>query len=74
MNIENEHGETMDSERYISRTPTNSKYTPIHQPLPMLEHQEEYDLAKRYRETGAKDARERLVRSHLPLVDRIAKS
>jgi RNA polymerase sigma-32 factor len=64
----------MDTQRHIEQRRQNSKYTPTHHPLPMLEHQEEYLLAKHYRETGDKDDRERLVKSHLPLVERIAQS
>jgi RNA polymerase sigma-32 factor len=40
--------------------------------LPMLEPQEEYMLAKRWRENGDNDAAHRLVTSHLRLVAKIA--
>jgi len=40
--------------------------------FPMLEPQEEYRLAKRWRERGESDAAHRLVTSHLRLVARIA--
>jgi RNA polymerase sigma-32 factor len=40
--------------------------------LPMLEPQEEYTLAKRWREHGDSDAAHRLVTSHLRLVAKIA--
>ncbi|MEA2634781.1 MAG: polymerase sigma-32 factor [Chloroflexota bacterium] len=40
--------------------------------LPMLEPQEEYMLAKRWREHGDSDAAQRLVTSHLRLVAKIA--
>jgi RNA polymerase sigma-32 factor len=40
--------------------------------LPMLEPQEEYMLAKRWREHGDSDAAQRLVASHLRLVAKIA--
>ena len=40
--------------------------------FPMLEPQEEYMLAKRYREHGDRDAAHRLVTSHLRLVAKIA--
>ena len=40
--------------------------------FPMLEPQEEYMLAKRWREHGDRDAAHRLVNSHLRLVARIA--
>ena len=40
--------------------------------FPMLEPQEEYMLAKRWREHGDRDAAHRLVTSHLRLVARIA--
>src|SRR3989304_3172256 len=40
--------------------------------FPMLEPQEEYMLAKRYREHGDRDAAHKLVTSHLRLVAKIA--
>src|SRR5256714_4754961 len=40
--------------------------------FPMLEPQEEYMLAKRWREHGDRDAAHRLVTSHLRLVAKIA--
>src|ERR1700704_2750733 len=40
--------------------------------FPMLEPQEEYMLAKRWREYGDRDAAQRLVTSHLRLVAKIA--
>ena len=41
--------------------------------FPMLERQEEYGLAKRWREHGDRDAAHKLVTSHLRLVTRIAR-
>src|SRR5947199_596933 len=41
--------------------------------FPMLERQEEYMLAKRWREHGHRDAAHKLVTSHLRLVTRIAR-
>src|ERR1700693_6213692 len=41
--------------------------------FPMLECQEEYGLAKRWREHGDRDAAHKLVTSHLRLVTKIAK-
>ena len=41
--------------------------------FPMLERQEEYKLAKRWREHGDRDAAHKLVTSHLRLVTRIAR-
>jgi RNA polymerase sigma-32 factor len=41
--------------------------------FPMLDPQEEYMLAKRWRETGDRDAAHRLVISHLRLVAKIAR-
>src|SRR5580704_4982734 len=41
--------------------------------FPMLERQEEYRLAKRWREHGDRDAAHKLVTSHLRLVTRIAR-
>jgi len=38
----------------------------------MLERQEEYMLAKRWRERGDRDAAHKLVTSHLRLVTKIA--
>ena len=40
--------------------------------FPMLERQEEYLLAKRWREHGDRDAAHKLVTSHLRLVTKIA--
>src|SRR4029450_1494464 len=40
--------------------------------FPMLERQEEYMLAKRWREHGDRDAAHKLVTSHLRLVSKIA--
>ena len=42
--------------------------------FPMLDPQEEYTLAKRWREEGDRDAAHKLVTSHLRLVAKIAKS
>jgi len=42
--------------------------------FPMLERQEEYVLAKHWREDGDRDAAQKLVTSHLRLVAKIAKS
>src|SRR6202171_3458828 len=42
--------------------------------LPMLERQEEYMLAKRWREHGDRDAAHKLVTSHLRLVTRILRA
>ena len=44
------------------------------QRFPMLDRQEEYMLAKRWREDGDSDAARRLVTSHLRLVAKIATS
>src|SRR5256885_2988750 len=41
--------------------------------FPMLERQEEYMLAKRWREHGHRDAAHKLVTSHLRLVTKIAR-
>jgi RNA polymerase sigma-32 factor len=41
--------------------------------FPMLERQEEYMLAKRWREHGDRDAAHKLVTSHLRLVAKIAR-
>ena len=41
--------------------------------FPMLERQEEYMLAKRWREHGDRGAANRLVTSHLRLVTKIAR-
>src|ERR1700726_1419655 len=41
--------------------------------FPMLERQEEYMLAKRWREHGDRDAADKLVTSHLRLVSKIAR-
>ncbi len=49
-----------------------SRYLDEIRKFPMLEPQEEYMLAKRWREHGDKDAAHRLVTSHLRLVAKIA--
>src|SRR5258705_13758808 len=41
--------------------------------FPMLERQEEYMLAKRWREHGDRDAAHKLVTSHLRLLTKIAR-
>src|ERR1700690_434510 len=41
--------------------------------FPMLERQEEYLLAKRWREHGDRDAAHKLVTSHLRLVTKVAR-
>jgi DNA-directed RNA polymerase sigma subunit (sigma70/sigma32) len=41
--------------------------------FPMLERQEEYMLAKRWREHGDRDAADKLVTSHLRLVAKVAR-
>src|SRR5258707_6892934 len=41
--------------------------------FPMLERQEEYMLAKRWRERGDRDAANKLVTSHLRFVTKIAR-
>src|SRR5258707_2124596 len=41
--------------------------------FPMLEREEEYMLAKRWREHGDRDAAHKLVTSHLRLVTKIAR-
>jgi RNA polymerase sigma-32 factor len=51
-----------------------TKYLKRIRRFPMLEPQEEYGLAKRWREWGESDAAHRLVTSHLRLVARIARS
>ena len=43
------------------------------QRVPMLDRQEEYMLAKRWREAGDRDAAHRLITSHLRLVAKIAR-
>ena len=49
-----------------------SRYLDEIRRFPMLEPQEEYDLAQRWRETGDKLAAHKLVTSHLRLVAKIA--
>src|SRR5436190_6642727 len=49
-----------------------SRYLEQIRRFPMLEPQQEYMLAKRYREHGDRDAAHRLVTSHLRLVAKIA--
>src|SRR6266568_3048737 len=49
-----------------------SRYLEEIRRFPMLEPQEEYMLAKRWREHGDRDAAHRLVTSHLRLVAKIA--
>jgi RNA polymerase sigma-32 factor len=59
----------------VRRAATESNLTPYFaeiQRFPMLEWQEEYRLAKRWREHGDRDAAHKLVTSHLRLVAKIA--
>jgi RNA polymerase sigma-32 factor len=59
----------------VRRAATESNLTPYLaeiQRLPMLERQEEYRLAKRWREHCDRDAAHKLVTSHLRLVAKIA--
>ena len=49
-----------------------TRYLEEIRPFPMLEPQDEYMLAKRWREHGDRDAAHKLVTSHLRLVARIA--
>src|SRR4249919_3211670 len=49
-----------------------ARYLPEIQRLPPLEPQEEYMLAKRWRESGNREAAHKLVTSHLRLVAKIA--
>jgi RNA polymerase sigma-32 factor len=59
----------------VRRAATESNLTPYFaeiQRFPMLERQEEYRLAKRWREHGDRDAAHKLVTSHLRLVAKIA--
>jgi RNA polymerase sigma-32 factor len=49
-----------------------SRYFEKIRPFPMLEPQEEYMLAKRWREHGDRDAAHKLVTSHLRLVAKLA--
>jgi RNA polymerase sigma-32 factor len=63
------------SRSIVRRAATESNLTPYLaeiQRFPMLERQEEYRLAKRWREHGDRDAAHKLVTSHLRLVAKIA--
>jgi RNA polymerase sigma-32 factor len=57
----------------LAAEPGLAPYLEEIQRFPMLERQEEYMLAKRWREHCDRDAANRLVTSHLRLVTRIAR-
>jgi RNA polymerase sigma-32 factor len=66
---------SVPSRSMVWRAATESNLTPYLveiQRFPMLERQEEYRLAKRWREHGDRDAVHKLVTSHLRLVAKIA--
>src|ERR1700755_385279 len=58
--------------RYFPVSAGCSRYLEEIRQFPMLQPQEEYMLAKRWREHAAPDAAHRLVTSHLRLVAKIA--
>src|SRR5450631_666002 len=57
----------------LTAEPGLTHYLEEIRPFPMLERQEEYMLAKRWREHGDRDAAHKLVTSHLRLVTKIAR-
>jgi RNA polymerase sigma-32 factor len=57
----------------LTAEPGLSRYLEEVRRSPMLERQEEYGLARRWREHGDRDAFDKLVSSHLRLVVKIAK-
>jgi RNA polymerase sigma-32 factor len=57
----------------LTAEPGLTHYLEEIRPFPMLERQEEYMLAKRWREHGDRDAAHKLVTSHLRLVIKIAR-
>src|SRR5260370_2585428 len=57
----------------LTAEPSLTHYLEEIRRFPMLERQEEYLLAKRWREHGDRDAAHRLVTSHLRLVTKIAR-
>src|SRR5215468_11403488 len=57
----------------LTAEPSLAHYLEEIQRFPMLERQEEYVLAKRWREQGDRDAAHKLVTSHLRLVTKIAR-
>ena len=57
----------------LSAEPDLTHYLEESRRFPMLERQEEYMLAKRWREHGDRDAAHKLVTSHLRLVTKIAR-
>src|SRR5258705_11377344 len=57
----------------LSAEPGLTHYLEEIRRFPMLERQEEYMLAKRWREHGDRDAANKLLTSHLRLVTKIAR-
>jgi RNA polymerase sigma-32 factor len=57
----------------LSAEPSLTHYLEEIRRFPMLDRQEEFMLAKRWRETGDRDAANKLVTSHLRLVAKITK-
>src|SRR4249920_2002790 len=58
---------------FLTAEPGLTHYLEEIRRFPMLERQEEYMLAKRWREHGDRDAAHKLVTSHLRLVTKIAR-
>src|SRR6266853_1286024 len=58
----------------LTAEPSLTHYLEEIRRFPMLERQEEYMLAKRWREHGDRDAAHKLVTSHLRLVTKIARN
>ena len=58
---------------FVTAEPGLTHYLEEIRRFPMLERQEEYMLAKRWREHGDRDAAHKLVTSHLRLVTKIAR-
>src|SRR5262245_65849042 len=60
------------ADQRVTAEPGLTRYLEEIRRLPMLEPQDEYTLAKRWREHGDRDAAHKLVTSHLRLVAKIA--
>src|SRR6266478_5794659 len=71
--VEGDHGLAGDRGSEGDGQPGLTRYLEEIRRVPMLEPQDEYMLAKRWREHGDHEAAHKLVNSHLRLVTRIAK-
>jgi RNA polymerase sigma-32 factor len=68
-----DHGRLASADWSVTTEPGITRYLEEIRPFPMLEPQDEFMLAKRWREHGDREAAHKLVTSHLRLVAKIAR-